>query len=171
MQKYSWIIGRYLCENAERSRRRATYLQWPMASLVVQWTRLCLPMLGHRLEASGRFHVLQILKPLRPRAGAPQEERPLPGACAPQLERSPRSPQLERARKQQRTPRTAENTHTHSQWPSYERHVSFLSRWTHTEDVDTRTAAYDPGKEWNSATCMGGWESGNGVPLREVRER
>ena len=63
----------------------------------------------------GRFHVPQMLKPLRPRAGAPQEERPLQGeAYTPQLERSPHSPQRERARKQQRTPRTAKNKQTHS---------------------------------------------------------
>ena len=51
-------------------------------------------------------HMLQLLKPVCPRAHAPQEKPPQWEAGTPQGESSPHSPQLEKARTEQWRPST-----------------------------------------------------------------
>ena len=69
------------------------------------------------LSLRSRAHVPQLLSPRAttteahvPRARAQQQEKPPQWeACAPQWKSSPRSPQLEKARVQQRRPNVAKN--------------------------------------------------------------
>ena len=57
-----------------------------------------------------RAHTPQLLKPMCPKACAPQKEKPpLCEANTPQLESSPHSPQQEQAPTQQQRPSTAKN--------------------------------------------------------------
>ena len=107
------------------------------ASLVVQWLRIHLSMQGtpfgsliresptchgaaepvhhsywvcilERENHNCPAHLLQLLKPACPGTRAPQQGKPLqPEACAPQLECSPCSPQLEKACVHQWRPSTA----------------------------------------------------------------
>ena len=85
------------------------------ASLVGQWLRIRLPMQGTQIEslikedplASGQSEA-QV-----PRAGALQRQKPRQwDACPPQPERSPRLPQLAKARARKGTPGTARNKYT-----------------------------------------------------------
>ena len=108
-------------------------------SLVAQWLRIRLPMQGTRVRAlvwedptccgttkpvrhnywacalkptSHNYwaHVPQLLKPTRSRARAPQQrETTAMRSLRTATKHSPRSPQLEKARAQQRRPNTAKN--------------------------------------------------------------
>ena len=88
-------------------------------SLVASWLRICLPMQGTWVQAlvldnsiclrATKVYAPWLLKPVGPRARAPQQKKPAQReACTPQLESSPRSPRLEKDHMQQQRPSTAE---------------------------------------------------------------
>ena len=93
--------------------------QWPRASLVAQWLRICLPMQGTRVQA------LVWEDPTCRGATGPVSHNYwayASGACAPQqreaatvrgpstaMKSGPRLPQLEKALAQKRRPNTAKN--------------------------------------------------------------
>ena len=95
----------------------SSFKRWSWTSLVVQWLRICLPMRGTRVWSLVWEDptCCSATKPVChsywcPCALEPVHEKPVPWeARAPQLESSPLSPQLEKARVQPWRPRAAKN--------------------------------------------------------------
>ena len=99
-------------------------------------------------------------EPRSPRACALQQEKaPKWEAPAPQLESSPCSPQLEKARTQQQRPRTAKNKHINTKKPHC---FFFLRKWIQiTNHKKGQVMVWQIGVQ--GSQLGGGWPRGRGV--------